>query len=173
MARSSALAFAILLGTAAAAWPQAAGDLPFGLSGLHWGMAETDAIARFSALAPPMQAPRDAPMTDQTGRYFGPYAWQSCSLEIWAWFAQGKLDRIALESRGRDMACRAQAYAEVEAFRAQADGARLDPQGRGFLHVGFVKDNTSAVLNDFRVAGSPRFEMGLSQRDGPGLTIFN
>jgi hypothetical protein len=112
-------------------------------------------------------------MTDQTGRYFGPYAWQSCSLEIWAWFAQGKLDRIALESRGRDMACRAQAYAEVEAFRGQADGARLDPQGRGFLHVGFVKGNTSAVLNDFRVAGSPRFEMGLSQRDGPGLTIFN
>jgi len=173
MLRCSILAIVGLLAITGAARSQAADDLPFGLSGLHWGMAEADAVAQFSALAPAIPEPKDAPLTDQIPRYFGPYAWKSCSLEIWAWFAEDKLDQIALESRGKDMACRAQAYAELEAFRGDAAAARLDPQGKGFLHVSFAKGPTNAVLNDFRFPQNPRFELSLMQRNGPGLTIYN
>ena len=172
MPRSCFLALILLSGITASVSAEAPGALPFGLTRLHWGMPQNEAVTGFSALASPLEKPDDAPLVDRVSLFFGPYSWRACSFQIWTYFADAKLDRIVLESRGQDASCRADAYAELKAALGNpAANEKLDPEGRGHLNFRYMAGNTFVVLNDDR-AGQ-RFEIALVQHDGPPMTISN
>lgn len=160
MMRSCFLACGMLFAMTGAV-PSQDGALPFGFAKLHWGMSQQEAEVQFSSLAPPIKAPQGAPMTNQTGRFFGPYVWHNCLLEIWAYFGDGKLDRIVLESARKNEGCRADASAELGlTFGDATIDANPWLAKSGMQHFQYQKGDTTALMNVFSVGED--FELSLT-----------
>ena len=86
--------FGLLTAATGATAAQPTNTFPFGMETVKWKISYAEVKQILSPSIPEMRAPIGAPTTDQREYFWGPLAFKACTLQIWTFFANDKLDYI-------------------------------------------------------------------------------